>query len=123
MSLRHCSNSIISSAWPLEQVDERLSELSSTVDSRLQANETKLVAVADDSSATIERLAAQLAVEAEALRAESNWGLTLQAETVADEITRNAETLRADLAENATQFQNRVTDTLQAVSVALSSSS
>jgi hypothetical protein len=123
VSLRHCSNSIISSAWPLEQVDERLSELSSTVDSRLQANETKLVAVADDSSATIERLAAQLAVEAEALRAESNWGLTLQAETVADEITRNAETLRADLAENATQFQNRVTDTLQAVSVALSSSS
>ena len=93
------------------------------MDSRLQANETKLLTFTDDSSVAIERLAAQLAVEAEALRAESNWGLTLQAETVADEITRNAETLRADLAENATQFQNRVTDTLQAVSVALSSSS
>ena len=85
------------------------------MDSRLQANETKLLTFTDDSSVAIERLAAQLAVEVESLRAESNWGLTLQAETVADEITRNVETLRADLSANATQFQNRVTETLQAV--------
>lgn len=85
------------------------------MDSRLQANETKLLTFTDDSSAAIEQLAAQLVVEAESLRAESNWGLALQAETSSEEITRSVETLRADLAENATQFQNRVTETLQAV--------
>jgi len=85
------------------------------VDGRLDATELKLVAVADDSSAAVDRLRAQLAVEAEALRAESIWGLTMQAETVADEIAQNAETLRTDLAESARQFQNRVTESLQAV--------
>ena len=58
---------------------------------------------------------AHIAVEAESLRAESNWGLTLQAETVADEITRSAKSLRVDLTENARKFQEHMTESLQAV--------
>lgn len=99
----------------LGQVDERLGELSNSLEGRLSINEAKLLAVADESSAAIDRLGSQLAVEVEALRADSDWGLALHGETVADEITQTTDKLRSDLEDNVRQLQTRFTESLLAV--------
>ena len=108
-------NIFVSSDSCWVQVDERMSEISNGLDTRLQINEAQLVVVADDSAAAVSRLGAQLAVEAEALRAESTWGLTLQAEAVADEISHNTDTLRAEFGANTKQLQMQIAESLQTV--------
>ena len=124
----------------LARGEANLVELSASLDSRLQASEETIAAlkdhtehvvdaglgklrvemdgvrthmsgVAEDASAGLQRLSAQLDAEAEALRTESHWGFTLQGEAAAEAMESSTEktaALEARLAEEAKAFAKRV---------------
>ena len=50
---------------------------------------------AEDASAGLQRISAQLDTEAEALRTECHWGLTLQCEAVAEAMESSTENIMA----------------------------